>query len=74
MKITETLISLDTRNGKKMEFKIYSDLSDEMIYNAIDCWAARTKNLNGKSLKDYIKSKISDAIVLTEKEFKNIKQ
>jgi hypothetical protein len=60
-------------NKKKVKFKVYHNIGD-MIYSAVDNWVARTSTFTSKSLCQYVRSKHSNFICMTESQFNKLNQ
>lgn len=72
------LIKLDIEfkiNKKKVAFSIIHNLPEVhgmSIEDALDNWLARTEEFTAKSLADYVNSKNTGSLIMTEEEYKKL--
>jgi hypothetical protein len=73
-KLYEAVIKLNI-NGQLHRFKIIHNLPNVFgvsINDALDCWIHRTKNYSARSFCEYILSKDSSLVAMTESQFKRL--
>jgi len=68
LNITESLVRFNV-NSNKVSFIIIHNLDDNYFNIALDGWLTITNKYNSNSLTNYIKSKNTGHVVMTEKEF-----
>lgn len=72
MKIRKVYVGFSVGDDETKSFTIYHNLPDTAglsLLDAVNSWLARTNKFTAKSLCDYIKSKHTNYVAMTPKQF-----